>query len=227
MTSSERQTIKAKIDAAVRQRIATSEEVEGDLVMDEEVPDTEENRRLYLLWKAQPWRLFTRCSSHGDQAYCAGPTRDSVICLRCYAAGPTTKRRRKMSANTTTSGVSLREPFEAKISETLDGVEIVSKVAYSRAVKGKATLAYINGDRKLTVEVRRAGETGLDKFKIASEDEFGPAIEAMGALDAALLAKASEVAAPAPASEPEVEPEVEPDPKPAKKSRSRKARAAA
>jgi hypothetical protein len=219
MTSDTRRTIKERIDAAVRARLEAGEEIPGDLVMDEELPDNEETRRAYLIWKAQPWRLFTRCSSHGEMAHCGGPTRDSVVCLRCYIAGPTRSRRKTMNATTTTATVSLRGPFVAKIRENLDGVEIIEKVAYDRVVRGKKTLAYVNGDRKLKIDVPKVEGSGVDGFKIAAEDEFGPALDAIGALDAALLAKVTAATAP-------VE-EVEPDPKPEPKKRSRSRKAPA
>lgn len=226
MTGPERSTIKEKIDAAVRARLDAGEEVPGDLVMDEEIPDTEETRRAYLLWKGQSWRLFTRCSSHGDMAYCAGPTRDSVVCLRCFIAGPTRSRRKKMNATTTTTAVSLRAPFVAKIRENLDGVEIIEKVAYDRAVLDKKTVAYINGDRKLKVDVPRAEGSGVEGFKITTEDEFGPALDAIAGLAEALHAKATAAAAaptPAPAEEtPVADVEVEPDAKPTPRKRSSK-----
>jgi hypothetical protein len=140
-----------------------------------------------------------------------------------------------MSTATTSAG-SLREPFESKVAE-IEGVEIVAKAAYSRAVLGKRTLAYIGGDRKLRVEVRaEAGSLpkavgefkplDLATFTVASEADFERVVLAIrSALPSeetpaeALAEKAAETAKAA---------EVEPDPKPAaKKSRSRKAKATA
>jgi len=223
MTKTERQKLKDEIDAKVRERVANGEIVAGEVVIFEEevetaIADSEEAKRAALLWRDQPWRLFTRCTRHGDMAYCAGPTRDSVICLRCYLEAPSKRRRKTMSGNNNkTSAVSLRAPFLEALMERVSGLTAIEKVAYVRVVEGKRTVAYVNGDRKLKIDVPASGG-GLDSFKIASTGEFEPALLAIASFTAPREETPESVveAPPAPATA------AKPDPKPRKRTRSRR-----
>ena len=235
MTGSEREALKAKIDEAVRDKVSGKEIDTGDVVIPEtDVPGVDEETlaRTALIWRDLPWRLFTTCTTCDTSGvYCCGKTRDTVQCLACAVTGtaPGGKRNaRRRVMSTTTTAVSLREPFLARVREEL-GVEIFEAKAYVRVIEGKRTLAYVNGDRKLRIETAKLPpEKGVNAaFSVTSEDDFATAVEAIGA------ARLTE-------TEPETTVEAEParaaatssgkrttapDPKPAKKRGRKKAAA--
>lgn len=226
MTRARRESLKAAIDAEVRKRTDGDKIDTGDVLIfetevDEAIAESEEYRRAALVWKDQPWRLFTKCGQCGEMRYCCGPTRDSVVCLRDYIAGP--PKRRKSMSGTTTSAVSLREPLIEKLSEALDGKPVVLvKASYSRVTLDGKTIAYVNGDRKLKID-----GAGLAPISVTEKSEIAAAVKTIAAnakkvvpaeptVADATQAAVTEAAA---AASDEVEPD--PKPEPAKKSRSR------
>lgn len=246
MTSETRKALKAAVDQARREQIASTPTIEpGSIIVTEsgieETLDEETLARLSAIWRSRPWRMSTTCSSCGTcPAHCAGETRETVVCLACFLAGPTGRRKRM---TTKTETVSIRPAFHEAVTSALPGVTVAESKTYDRLVEGKRTIAYVGGDRKLRVEVRVAaekldasvgdykpGSSGLMNFYLSSAEDFERVVTALR-LARADAAEATPAAPPETVAEPAApkkraakakgDSEVKPDPKPARKSRSR------
>lgn len=238
MTGEGRKRLKQEIDRATREKLAAERTIDPYSIAVtedgvEETVDEETLARIVAVWRDQDWRLRTACSLCGNQAYCAGPTRDRVICLSCEISGGPTKRRKRMTTKNTET-VSLRPGLYDAIADL--GLTVTPAKSYDRLVLDGKTVAYVNGDRKLRLDVRipeaeiprATGEfvygkyAGLASVSIPTAGDFKRA----AAILKAAAAKVAEPAEPA-KSEPEpakAEVEVEPDPKPTKAPRKRSTR---
>jgi hypothetical protein len=215
VTGDRRKALKAAVDAATRERIAAARSIDPYSVPVteegiEETIDEETLARIVDVWRDQDWRLYTACSSCDRQAHCAGATRETVRCLACEIAGP--NRRRTRMTTKTTETVSLRPALYEKLPESL-GLTVTPAKSYDRLVLGTKTVAYVNGDRKLRLDVRipeadvpaAVGEfaygkyPGLASVSIAEPGDFPRAV-------AILKKAAAKIGAPAPEPEPAVEP---------------------
>lgn len=210
MTGEQRKALKAAIDEAAREKLAAARTIDPYSVAVtedgiEETIDEETLARITAVWRDQDWRLYTACTSCERQAHCAGSTRETVRCLGCEIAGPNRRRTRMTTKNTET--VSLRPALYEKI-KGLD-LTVTPAKSYDRLVVGSKTVAYVNGDRKLRLDVRIAegdvpaatGEfaygkyPGLASVSIAEAADFPRAV-------AILKKAAAKIGAPAPEPEP-------------------------
>jgi hypothetical protein len=176
MTESQRRVLRKKIDEEVRRREGDRRKRDGDVVIAEEeetqeaIEHDETLRRAALVWRKQQWRLYTKCTKHGEMAYCAGPTRDRVVCLACWI-DPDIKTQSRRRRTMSTEETNLRTPFLEALMKRVEGLKPIEKKAYVRVVDGTRTVAYVNGERRLKVDVPREGG-GLDGFSIKTKAEI-------------------------------------------------------